>query len=123
MPKQQVTIEVDVPDGWEVVGYRKAQRDEHFAMNGAVWQSVGETVEQHPIIVKAWQWPDWLKGWIAMDEDGSWFWFENEPRQMNTGWGHEGGEYYRFGVVTDLAGITPPPCTDWRQSKRRRPTQ
>ncbi len=124
MTKQQVMIEVDVPEGWEIDRFGLPKAGEHWIDGVGKLNCAGFDYQDTACVIvrKAWQWPDWLKGWIAMDEDGAWFWFENEPRQMNTGWGHEGGEYYRFDVVTNVAGIQPPPCTDWRTSKRRRPT-
>lgn len=34
--------------------------------------------------------PEWAK-WLAMDEDGEWFWFENKPeREGGWGWDADG---------------------------------
>lgn len=118
MPKQQITIEVDVPEGWEVIDYRKPRHDEHFVSNGAVFQSVGESCMEYAIIRKTWQWPEWLKAkWIAMSKEGRWFACDAEPFPNQFGWKSDCFEV----IDTRYYDFTPPPCTDWRQSKRRRP--
>lgn len=29
--------------------------------------------------------PNWAE-WVAMDKDGKWYWYENEPRPAHSGW-------------------------------------
>jgi hypothetical protein len=37
--------------------------------------------------------PEWAN-WLARDEDGTWGWFENEPRiRFNDGWYSDSGRY------------------------------
>jgi hypothetical protein len=45
-----------------------------------------------------------------MEEDGTWYWNEDEPREVDHGW-HCNGRY-------ECAGIAVP---DWKQSKTKRP--
>ena len=55
--------------------------------------------------------PDWAQ-WAAMDADGEWWWYENEPEISHILWRHTNGLLYCFNF---------PPCTNWRESKRQRP--
>ena len=36
--------------------------------------------------------PEWAN-YLAMDEDGSWWWFENEPYTDGDAWCHDGGDW------------------------------
>ncbi len=111
MPKQQVTIEVDVPEGYEGFLRPLTEYDNCYALN---WRPV-------------WQWPAWLKAeWIAMDADGVWWAYENEPNVFDRATWYAGGS--KFEIDPRAFDFTPPPSvdwkhgTDWRQSKRRRPS-
>ncbi len=33
--------------------------------------------------------PEWA-AWVAMDEDGSWYWYEKEPKQLPDSWFSDG---------------------------------
>ena len=55
--------------------------------------------------------PEWAQ-WAAMDADGEWWWYENEPEISHILWRHTNGLLYCFNF---------PPCTNWRESKRQRP--
>jgi hypothetical protein len=55
--------------------------------------------------------------WAAMDSDGTWYWYENDPKigvvsGLIIGWLDDGDRFEEF-----LAS----PCEDWRTSKQRRP--
>lgn len=52
--------------------------------------------------------PEWAN-WLAMDEDGEWYWFENEPYRSDNAW-CTGGKWQLacYGV-------------DWMESLERRP--
>ena len=121
MGKQMV--EVDVPDGWEAVEYRVPVVGETILSSEdprTVIPTVGPGYYSARFILRpVWQWPAWLKApWIAMDPDGLWGSFENEPCIESGSWICRGAESY---VFTTLFDFTPPPCTDWRQSKRKNP--
>jgi hypothetical protein len=60
--------------------------------------------------------PDWAM-WAAMDSDGTWYWYENDPKigvvsGLIIGWLDDGDRFGEF-----LAS----PCDDWQASKQRRP--
>lgn len=55
--------------------------------------------------------PEWAQ-WAAMDCDGEWWWYENEPEISHILWRRTNGLLYCFNF---------PPCTNWRESKRQRP--
>lgn len=82
MTKQQITIDVDVPE--------------------------------------AWQWPSWLIAtWLAMDANEVWCGYEEEPVIDGAAWWWSEANFQE--IDNGIIAFTPPPCTDWRQSKRRRP--
>lgn len=115
--KQQVTIEVDVPEGMEI----------DFVQT--VIELDGDKKRQCLVVrfKDDWQWPAWLTApWIACDSLMNWYAFTREPEfalDKETGhalnWQKQYGTYCFISPM--LYAFTPPPCTDWRQSKRRRP--
>ena len=113
MPKQQVTIEVDVPEGYEVT---KAYKGGSTTKQGVLTE-----VRYALVVEKGWQWPEWTNlNWLAMDKCGAWSFYENEP-SIEVG---EDFWYSDEGCYIEINGgfnFTPPLCTDWRTSKRRRP--
>lgn len=36
--------------------------------------------------------PDWAE-WVAMDRNGAWHWYENEPQPSYGYWSQRGGRY------------------------------
>ncbi len=59
--------------------------------------------------------PEWAQ-WMVMDKFGTWFWIENEPNLVDIPeplWDTTG----RWSIFTFLF----PPCTNWKESKRKRP--
>lgn len=111
MPKQMV--EIDVPDGYECVGWRLPRKNESY-LSGGVSVAVRDfEVVQYPVVRPIWQPPAFLKpGWIAMDMNGTWYWYEAMATRGVESWN---GMY-----PCRLACLnwTPPPCTDWRESRR-----
>jgi hypothetical protein len=68
------------------------------------------------IVRESWTWPAWLKAeWIARDADGKWFGYGTEPAKNSKFW--YGGTHCNL----SMTDFTPPPCSDWRESKRRNP--
>ena len=126
----EITVEVrlEIPIGWEYVGFRPAKSGEHVlhVAPGNCVASHHKSRSQSPlccfIVRPAWQWPSWLKArWIAMDMGGRWYWYENEPDHEDPRdlvW-RSNGEYER--LSTTFMDFTPPPCTDWRESLRENP--
>ena len=61
--------EIPIPDGWEFVGYRKAEPGESSFENNKITNYPRGSNGQYIIIRKQWQPPDFLPdGWIATDE-------------------------------------------------------
>lgn len=125
MPKQQITIEVDIPDGYEATGeFRSPGLDEVYLQRGEVKRSRFDHYASDFVIVrKKWQWPDWLKApWIAMDKNGEWYAYKEQPDLMDcfVTWQSSGPSSL---VLIDclLFDFTPPECTDWKQSLRKNP--
>lgn len=122
MSKQ--TIEVEVPSGWEAVAYRRPARGEWILgiADGQPCKCVMENYGDDRVIVrKAWRWPDWITApWIAMGRNGNWFAFPVEPSRENYRDGCWSGGYETW-LNPALVAFTPPPCDDWRQSKRHNP--
>jgi len=61
--------------------------------------------------------PDWVK-WVAMDEDGRWWGYEEEPVIHDPD--HNWSASRPLMAWKNIRSYTPPePVTDWRESKRR----
>lgn len=72
------------------------------------------------ILRPAWQWPPWLTApWIAMDKGGSWYAYEAEPKKEGISCWHGDRDFAL--LSSHMFAFTPPPCTDWRLSKRKNP--
>ena len=110
MAIQTISINVDVPPGKEI---------SHIS---EVVPLSGEPVTELIInFVDVWNWPDWLTGWIAMDTDGEWHWFQEEPVIVDEGWNAQ----HNFGFSCRQLWPNlqmPSNNRDWRLSKRGRPS-
>ena len=83
MVKQRVTIEVDVPDGYEPTG-------ENIKITAAmVLATQQQFVGVGIILRKTFEWPTWLKAKaIAKDGDGRWFAYGEVPHKRDDNrWG------------------------------------
>ena len=127
MPKQQITIEVDIPDGYEATGeFRCPNVGEYWIYDHCLPAcGLGFVLPHSPrlILRKTWQWPEWLKApWIAMDKNGEWYAYKEQPDLMDcfVTWQSSGPSSL---VLIDclLFDFTPPECTDWKQSLRKNP--
>ena len=108
---RQETIKVQIPDGWELV------TEEIVIHRG---QRENDVSFAYPEIklrkVEEWKQPDFLKpGWIAMDEDGSWWFYKNDEPRIHL---HRWRNNSRPNQIDDF-NWTPPACNDWKKSKRR----
>lgn len=54
--------------------------------------------------------PYLCEGWVAMDKDGSWYWYSTEPEKVEIVW----DDYFGEGDVCPLANIKP--VEDWTKS-------
>lgn len=57
--------------------------------------------------------PKMRPGWVAMDEDGKWYWYEKKPEEE---------PYYfnaRYGSFAQLKIFNITPVDDWRKSLRK----
>lgn len=129
MPKQQITIEVDIPDGYEATGEFRLpdeSRECWLSNFSAVCEPHGGRATVHGprlILRKKWQWPDWLKApWIAMDKNGEWYAYKEQPDLMDgfVTWQSSGPASHTL-IDSGMFDFTPPECTDWKQSLRKNP--
>jgi len=117
------TIEIDVPEGWEIVGYRRPQHDEFYLKDGEIVKAYLNCLTYSAIIVKrSWEWPEWLKAdWIAMDESGKWFAYScAEPVLDDKVWAR-GEADVCIVLNSNMIDFNPPPCDDWKKSLRKNP--
>ena len=117
--KQEITITVDIPEGYEATGeFRYPVSGELYLENeGCADRASSEQIfGRHRFILREkWAPPEFLRpGWIAMDDDGNWFWHESEPAIGNKRWLVTGG----CALLSDF-NWTPPTVTDWKQSLTR----
>ena len=108
MATEKISFEVDVPPGKEIshVSYEVPFRNP-------------EQINFYVALVDKWQWPDWLTGWIAMDANGEWHWFKEEPVIVDEGWNAQ----HNFGFSCSQLWpklAMPSSARDWRMSKRGR---
>jgi len=55
--------------------------------------------------------PEWAQ-WAAMNGNGEWYWYENEPELRTNAWTNA--------PLTRNRRFNFPPCTNWKESKRQR---
>ena len=51
--------------------------------------------------------PKMKKGWVAMDADGQWFFYDNEPDRLNLCWSDEYWSLVPFDII---------PVSNWKKS-------
>ena len=124
MTKQ--TLELEVPEGWELTGeYRASKSEEYFLTPRGTVVKHRFFDEVPKIIVRQdWQWPEWLKApWIAMDKSGDWYAFNERPvieQQSSICWKPQTDS----GCSTldpSMYAINLPACEDWTKSLRQNP--
>ncbi len=54
--------------------------------------------------------PEWAN-WLAMDADGTWFWYEQEPQRFGDGWRVVSGDW----------DIAQPWLYKWKETREQRP--
>ena len=124
MPIQTFQVTADIPEGYEPTGeYRELRSGEFGLFEGTAFPSQCDPLE-YPVLRPLWQWPEWIKPgcWIALDRGGNWWLYTHEPQLHGGTWSSGCGR--ACPINEDFSGVidfTPPPCTDWRQSKRQKP--
>lgn len=58
--------------------------------------------------------PFMRKGWVAMDKDGEWYWFENEIERTNDIWIKKKAGKGKWRLLSDIFDIAP--ADDWTKS-------
>ena len=93
-----------LPDGYEKERMASSVRRLVIALEGG---------EKKPAVLPWHEAPSWIN-WAAMDSDGVWHWYYNEPRI---------GSYQKYWTTSEGAwGVfNSEPHPDWTQSKQRRP--
>lgn len=132
--KTKVEIEVDVPEGFELTGeIRPPMVGEWFLTNFEEARVCEADYAMRRLILRkveppapAWEWPEWLTAeWICINpyNEGHWFMSNVEPIASESGgwhgWNWKGNQ--KLEIDLSLFAFTPPPVTDWRESKRRNP--
>ena len=117
----KVQIEVEIPDGHELVSHRL----------NSICDNISHGLEERayyvysrpakPFIINGVpsDWPEWLTcDWVAKDEDDEMYCYETEPTPDGFQWMCSEGAYHldRSMLAIDIPG-------DWTQSKRENPNR
>lgn len=131
MPTQTITIEVDVPEGWEATGeYRRVTRGERYLTCANGVQYVGTWCPKHEpsgskyiVLRKAWQPEPWMPegSWVYKSEWGSWFLSDTAPDCPH--WRE--GTGFPIANLSKLFGwhFTPPPVDKIQVRHKKEETQ
>ena len=121
MAKQKVTIEVDVPDGYEPTGeYRCPEGHEAYLTDSGKLQYANVRFECIKCIIlrKQFEWPAWLKAAaIARDQDGVVWAYRSAPRANAHGWISNGGDVMR--IKPEFIDLNLPDVRVWVISFKR----
>ena len=122
MPKTTISIEIEIPNGYEFVrlGQMYDTSKGEVAVN---LPQIEDSLEPAFVICRPeWQWPAWLKArWIAMEQDGRWFAYSVKPKLKRECWCADNRE--RLGNISnpDFVSFDPPNCDDYTLSLRENP--
>lgn len=92
------------------VFHSKESAEKHAKMlkewrrDGLVANAKGEPIDIQVLL------PLLPKGWVAMDKDEEWFWFECKPRPTTAFWDFEEG------YCNKISGFNLKPAEDWQNS-------
>lgn len=116
---QEVTLMLDVPEGYEATGeYRSAMPGDMYLSCEGPQVSRTHTLGRYPILRKVhWNLPMLKEGlWYAVDQDGSAWVYTRDPILSEKQWqAAPYSDYIRLpATVFDL-----PHFADWRKSKRQ----
>lgn len=117
---ETIKIEIEIPappDGWGEVEYRLPQLGESY-WNGEVWSVSCSYCSPRPYPVARKIAPPWTPppelvavikpGWVAMDENKSWWWHPEKPELSLTGWVCRGECASLGGVKLELLPTNTP---------------
>lgn len=123
MPKQTLTVEVDI-DQWveSVAEYRCGSSGDSAVLHGNKVVTI-EAYTAIPVLIvrprKVWQRPAWLNKrwkWLAMDESGSWYCYDREPKRVGRCWDGDGFIFDLSPDDYDPEAFNLPQVTDWQES-------
>ena len=118
MTLQKIEIEVDIPDGWEAVGYGIPNYQPWLTHDGQVCErdcAAPRIILRKKFDVREW-WPKWLKAkYVARNASGQWMAFAERPSiQPRIGETWVGMNKI---LICGMFDFTPPEhITDWRES-------
>lgn len=121
--------EIELPDvmadvngsQYEPTGeYRQPNPGEYFldGENTVCYVGRSRLAARYPILKPKWTWPEWLDGWgFALDSDGSFYWYAEEPEEGESYWNPE--NITKAVPITDNTRLMlpslPPLPTDWKK--------
>lgn len=115
---------IDIP-GYDVIDFRLPREGELYIANDIARPkraavSHGHTSPFRLIVRKRFEWPTWLKAkYIAMDECGDWFAYNEAPEPYNTRWSTSDADHI---LLRDgFFDMQLPTCDDWKQSLMENP--
>ncbi len=117
--RQKITLEFDLPEGWEFTGEYEAPGDRHWfhqETETVVWGKGSTSRYKRPIVKRKWEWPSWLKAYaISMDAVGDWYAWSDLPHICEAFrlWDSEGKSSW---LCENIFDFTPPTVTDWKES-------
>lgn len=130
--KQKIEIEVDIPDGYEFIGFGQPKVGE-YGLDVSDNKPFGpfnkydistECQEFENIVIlrkkPEYKWPDFIKSgmYLCMNSQGIWRLSENEPTLSLYGWVNSTGNMMRTCNFTMSNPETP---SDWTKSLIRKP--
>lgn len=114
MHKQQITIEVDIPDGYEATGeFRLPDESREFWLNPTArlcFPHNGQPTCDGPrlILRKKWQCPEGVTAnWLAVDDDGYIRLFDEEPKLEGGDW-YDGNGWMSYIHPSHVSWSSPP---------------
>ena len=130
--KQKIEIELDIPDGYEFVGFGEPEHGEygiHISNNTVygpfVRLAVGQICDKFNDIIRLkkkqeYKWPDFIKSgmYLCMNSQGTWRLSEHEPTLSLYGWVSGTGNMIQ---TSNFIMSTPDTPSDWTKSLIRKP--
>lgn len=125
--QQIIEVTLDVPEGWVCVGRRPPKQGEFILLdNGAPYKADRDFLSVPYFIIEPdWQWPNWIKSGTFLWQNHflDWCLSQTEPSlDYNHAWCLSGKSIRVLDLLEVLnVEFSPPPCSDWKKSLRRKP--